>query len=99
MSKHSVPTSLEDQKKLKAIITEMTRSMQRISDEQAALKELVMAASKEYNIKAKQITSLAKTAFKANYADVRAEHDDFEYLYESIVEGRKLSDVVSTEDA
>ncbi|MGI0076767.1 MAG: hypothetical protein ACREAU_05095 [Nitrosopumilaceae archaeon] len=98
MGEHSVPTSPEDIRKLKAIITEMTHSMQRISDERESLKELVDAASKEYGIKKKQINELAKVAFNANYADVRAAHDDFEYLWQAVIEGKKPTDVVSVEE-
>lgn len=100
MTEHFVPTSPEVIKKIQAVITEMVNSLQRISDEREALKELVDSAAKEYNVKKKQINALAKTAFKRNYADLQAEFQDFEFLYESILEGKKPTDVVSiTEDA
>lgn len=81
-----VPSSPVDRQKLKAMITEMTHAMQRISDERGALKDIIDATAAEFNIPKKHIRKLAKTYFERNFDNLQAEHSDFETLYETILE-------------
>jgi energy-converting hydrogenase A subunit M len=81
-----VPSSPADRQKMKMMITEMTHCMQRIKDEQSALKDIAAEVAKQFDVPKKQVTKLAKTWFKRDYSDVQAEHEDFETLYESILE-------------
>lgn len=81
-----IPSSPADRQKIKLMITEMTHCMQRIADERSALKDITDEVSKQFNIPKKHVTKLAKTWFKRDFANVRAEQEDFETLYETILE-------------
>jgi len=85
-----MPTSLtrNDKHALKLIIGEITNSLLRIDSERETIKDMVNDASKKFEIDKKQIRKIANTMFKHNYADVQAEHEEFEYLYESVVEDK-----------
>jgi len=84
-----IPSSPADRQKIKSMITEMTFAMQRIADERSALKDMVDAVSKDFNIPKKQVKLLAKTMFNRDFDNVKAEHDDFEVLYEAVIENNK----------
>lgn len=84
----NVPSNPADRKKLKAILAAMTHSMQKIDDERDAMKELVAAASRDFDIPKKLINKLGKTMYKRTYADIQTENEDFELLYETLVLGK-----------
>ncbi len=77
----------EDRKALKAMIVEMTNSLERIDGEKEQMKEIAEAAEEKFSIKKKYINRMAKTMFKHSYADLQSENEAFEYLYESVCEG------------
>lgn len=81
-----IPSSPADRQKMRMMITEMTHAMQRIEDERSALKDIAEEVSKQFNIPKKHVTKLAKTWFKRNFDELHAEHEDFETLYETILE-------------
>lgn len=94
-----IPTSKNERDQLKAMLSEATHCMSRIEAEREQIKEILKAAEEKTGIKTKQLRKVATTMFKQNYADVRAEHDHFEFLYESLVEGRKtVADSNENED-
>ena len=82
----NIPSSPADRQKIKMMITEMTHAMQRIADERSALKDIAAAIAKDFDIPKKQVSKLAKTWFKRDFSDVQAEHEDFETLYEAVLE-------------
>jgi uncharacterized protein (DUF2236 family) len=86
----TVPSSPTDRQKLKAMLVEMTKLMQQNDDNREALKDIASAAQDQFGIKKKLISKLAKTMYKHNYADIQAENEHFEFLYESLVEGKKV---------
>lgn len=92
----AVPTNAKDQQRLKQALAEITACMQRMDDEREHIKDIVKMVEEEFDIKGKVTRKLASTMYKHNYADVQAEHEHFEFLYESLVEGRKAS---STDEA
>lgn len=88
----TIPSSPSDRQQLKTMLVEMTKAMQRADDEKQSVKEIAEAAQEKFGIKKKLITRLAKTMYKHNYADIQAENEHFETLYETLVEGRKTTD-------
>lgn len=84
-----LPSSPEDRKKLKMLIGEITTCMLRADAEREAIKETVDAASKQFDIEKKVIRKIATTMYKHNYEDVVQENQEFEELYETLIEGRK----------
>lgn len=90
-------TSKEQRAKFKALLGEITHAFQRIDDEREGIKEMIEDGSKTYALDKKTIRKMAVTMYKHNYADVKAENEHFEDLYETLVEG-KLSVVVDNDD-
>ena len=82
----------KDRQKLKALLAEMTQCMQRIDDEREAMKDIAKAGEEQFSVKTKLIRKLATTMYKHNYADLQAENEHFELLYESLVEGKKVEE-------
>jgi hypothetical protein len=76
--------------KLKAMLVEMTKLLQQNDDNREAMKDIAQAAEEAFGIKKKYVGKLAKTMYKHNYADLQAENEHFETLYESLVEGKKV---------
>jgi len=95
MDRAIIPASIDDRKKMKAMLAEMTHCMQRADDEKESQKEIAAEIFRQFNIPKKTINKLAKTMWKRNYADLQAENEDFELLYETLVENKTvLSEVV-----
>lgn len=84
----SLPSNPADRQKLKTMLAEMTHCMQRADDEKESMKEIADEAVRQFDIPKKIINKLARTMYKRNYADLQAENDDFEFLYEALVEGK-----------
>lgn len=84
-----VPSNPKDREKLKLAVGEITKCLLRIDGEREAVKEIIAAASEEYEIDKKLIRKVANTMYKHNYADKIAEEESFQLLYESIIEGKK----------
>lgn len=80
----------KDRTELKAMLAEMTNCMQRIDDEREHMGDIAKAAEEKFGIKKKIIRKLASTMYKHNYADVQQENEHFEFLYEALVEGKKV---------
>ena len=87
MTEMVVLSNAEDRRKLKAMIIEMTNTLSRVDAEREHLKEIASAAVDEFDIQKKLINKLARTMYKNNYADLQAENEHFEFLYESLVDG------------
>lgn len=81
------PSSPEDRKKLKAALTEMTYCHQRIDDEKSAMKDIADTIAEKFGLQKKVVNKLARTMYKRDYANLQQENEDFEVLYENIVEG------------
>jgi len=73
---------------LKTMLVEMTKLFQMTDDNKEALKDIASTAEEKFGIKKKHIIRLAKTMYKHNYADLQAENEHFEYLYEAVIEGK-----------
>lgn len=84
-----IPSNPQDREKLKAVIAEITNCMLRKDHENEAMKEIIEDAAKTYEIEKKLIRKLATVMYKSNYNDLQEENEEFELLYESIIEGHK----------
>jgi len=73
---------------LKTMLVEMTKLFQMTDDNKEALKDIASTAEEKFGIKKKHINKLPKTMYKHNYADLAAENEHFEYLYEAVIEGK-----------
>ena len=82
----AIPTGEEERKKFKAMIVEMTNTLSRIDAEREHLKEIGTAAQDEFGIKKAMVNKIARTMYKQNYADIHAENEHFEHLYETITD-------------
>ena len=78
----------KDAEALKSAIVEITNSLQRIEDEKEQIKDICEAGEDKFGIKKKDLAKLGRVMFKMSYADLQAENEHFEFLYESIVEGK-----------
>jgi hypothetical protein len=87
-----IPSNSKDRQKFKQALAEITACMQRMDDEREHIKDITKMVEESFEIKAKVTRKLASTMYKHNYADVQSEHEHFEFLYESIVEGRKTDE-------
>ena len=88
----SLPSSPNDRQKLKLAIVEITNCLLRIDSEREAMKEIISEASSKYGVDKKMVRKIATTMYKHNYADVQAENEDFELMYETLIEGRKANE-------
>ena len=89
MSEITIPSNPADRKKLKEALVEMTRCLQKIDDEKLSMKDISDDAAAKFAIPKKIITKLARTMYKRNYDTLQTENEDFETLYEILVEGKR----------
>ncbi len=82
-----VPSNPADRLKLKNQLAEGTYCLERVAAEREALKEIVAGIEEDFEIPKKVVNRLIKTMYKRDFAKEVAEHEDFETLYEMIVEG------------
>ena len=78
----------KDKAAMKSMLVEMTNCMRRMDDEREQMKDVAKAAEEKFEIKSKIFRKIASTMYKHNYADIKHEADHFEFLYESLVEGK-----------
>jgi len=90
----TVPSSTDDRVKLKGMLTEMTHCLQKMDFQRSAKKEIAAGIKEQFELTPKVINKLASTMYKRNYADLQQENEDFEDLYEILVNG-KIGDVDS----
>ena len=88
----TAPSNPADRQKLKNALVEMTNCMARMDAEKEAKKDIATKIKEDFDIKPAIANKLATVIYKQNYADLQAEQDDFELLYETLVEGRKVED-------
>jgi len=92
MTHVTVPSSVEDRKKLKMMISEMTHCMQRMDMEKESKKDIASEVKTQFELPTKMINKLASTMYKRNYEDLQSENEDFEIIYETIVEGKSVEE-------
>jgi Transcriptional regulator DsbA len=76
-------------KEIKGRFDELNASMTRISAERDLMKEIYNDLKDKYEVPSKIARKLAKTYYKRNLAEVRAENDDLVETYETVFENSK----------
>lgn len=88
----TLPSNPKDREKLKTMLTEMVKCMRRRADEGESLKEIGKEVKVLFNLAPKHVNKLAKTMYKQNFPEIQSENQEFEELYETVVEGKKEVD-------
>lgn len=81
-----IPSNPADRQKLKGVVEEVARCLQRMDDERSAMKDILEAAKDDLGIPPKFTRKLARTYYKQNFKETQTENEDFETLYESVIE-------------
>ena len=82
-----VPSSPADRQKLKLALEQITDSMARMDAEKDHIKEVITMIIENFELDPKHVRKMAKTMYDRSFADLQQENEDFELLYESVVEG------------
>ena len=87
----TVPSSPADRQKIKMALEAMTASMDRIAAEKEHMKDVIDKLKEEHAMEPKTTRKMAKTMYDRSYSDLQQENEDFELLYEAIVENMSVS--------
>lgn len=85
----TVPSSPTDRQTLKVMIVNLTNCYARMDGEKDAIKEILSEAEEKFGIKKKTISKLAKVMYSHTYNDIVEENENFQLLYENLIEGKK----------
>lgn len=79
-------SSPTDRKKFRDALQEISNSYTRISAERDLVKDIVKDLSDEFQLPKKTVSKMAKVYHKQNFNLERQEFEDFEHLYQEVVE-------------
>lgn len=85
--KANILTNVEERRKFRSRLGELTTILRTIDDYRESLKEGIAAISADYGIEKKHIRRLAATVHKANFSEQRKHNEAFEMFYEAIFGG------------
>lgn len=77
--------SQNDKVKIKASLQEISNSLTRIEGERDNIKEIINTVSEEYQINKKIIRKLAKIYHKRNILEERADQNELNDTYDSVI--------------
>jgi hypothetical protein len=77
----------QEKKFVRGAIQEMVDSMTRVAAERDLQKDIVARVKEETTVTPRIFKKMARTAFKASFAEEVATHEEFESLYEEIIAG------------
>lgn len=89
-----MPTTIsspEDRAKIKAALKDISNLMTKVEDIRATIKESLTELSKEYDIPKRTINKMAKVYHKQSFFETQQENDEFETLYETVVESTSVN--------
>jgi len=75
-----------DRQKIKKMLAEISSSMTRIEAERDLIRETIKEMSDQFQLPKKTLNRMAKVYHKQNYNQEVADHEEFETLYETIVQ-------------
>lgn len=78
-------SSPEDRKKIREMLQEVSNSMTRIAGEKDYIREALKEFSKQYEIPKRTLNKMAKIYHKQSYNLEQQEFEEFETLYETIL--------------
>lgn len=93
-----VPSSPTDRVALKQALEEITNSMTRADAERDHIKEVIDMIKTKFEIEPKITRKMAKTMHARNFADHQTANEEFELLYESVVENMIVVPDVADDD-
>jgi Transcriptional regulator DsbA len=79
-------SSPTDRAKIKKMLGEISGSMTRMEAERDLIRETIKTMSDEFQLPKKTLSRMAKVYHKQNYTQEVAEHEEFEDLYQLIVQ-------------
>jgi len=79
-------SSPTDRAKIKKMLAEISGSMTRMEAERDLIRETIKTMSDEFQLPKKTLSRMAKVYHKQNYTQEVAEHEEFEDLYQLIVQ-------------
>ena len=82
-----LPSDPAKKQQLQAIVKDCVMVKHQIETIKAGLDETVTETAKKFNLPKKILTKLVNTAYRCNFEQVQREHEDFEYIYESLMQG------------
>jgi hypothetical protein len=82
-------SSPTDRQKIKKMLGEISGSMTRMEAERDLIRETIKTMSDEFQLPKKTLSRMAKVYHKQNYSQEVAEHEEFEDLYEMIVQEKQ----------
>lgn len=77
-----------DRVKIKKMLHEISNSFTRIEAERDLIKETIKEMSDEFSLSKRTLNKMAKVYHKQNFTEEVANQEEFETLYETIVEGK-----------
>jgi hypothetical protein len=86
MQQISNPT---DRIKIKNMLAEISGSMARMSAERDLIRETIKEMSDQFQLPKRTLSRMAKVYHKQNFTQEVADHEEFETLYENIVQETK----------
>ena len=78
-------TSPADRKKIKDALQEISDSMTRIDAEKDLIKETINDLHDNFKISKKILNKMARTYHKQNFLNEQQNHEEYETLYEEVV--------------
>lgn len=85
-----VPSSPKDRQALKLMIVDITNQYALIDGHKEVIKESLSAAEEKYGVKKKLVAKIARAMYKQSYKDIVQENEDFDLLYQTLVESKKV---------
>lgn len=79
-------SSPADRTKIKQMLGEISNSMTRMQAERDYIKEAIKEMSDQFQLPKKTLNKMAKVYHKQNFNEEVASHEEFEDLYETIVQ-------------
>lgn len=84
MSNVIIPSSIEDRKKIRGALEEISNSLTRIEAERDLIKEILQDVEDKFELPKKYTRKVAKIFHKQNFAEVKTEQEDLETIYETV---------------
>lgn len=78
-------TSPADRKKIKDALQEISDSMTRVDAEKDLIKEAINELHDNFKISKKILNKMARTYHKQNFLNEQQNHEEYETLYEEVV--------------
>jgi hypothetical protein len=85
MSNVVIPSDDETKKRIRGALEEISNSMTRMGAERDLIKNILQDVEDDTQVPKKYLRKMANIFHKQNLSEVKAENDDVETLYETVV--------------